>query len=78
MMVSGSRLRSLPLAFLWSRVYTYAYDTSTAGTIRGAAARELAINQKSGHLFSSFADCEFAQFIGTDEPSPKEMPLRWD
>jgi len=27
------------------------------------------INQKSGHLFSSFADCEFAQFIGTDEPS---------
>lgn len=36
------------------------------------------INQKSGHLFSSFADCEFAQFIGTDEPSPKEVPLRWD
>jgi len=26
MMVSGSRLRSLPLAFLWSRVYTYAYE----------------------------------------------------
>lgn len=40
--------------------------------------RNPAINQKSGHLFSSFADCEFARFIGADEPSPKEVPLRRD